>query len=144
MNWFPFTYILDNLITNSIHAWLTKDYKLSGMSIAEYLGISFNTTYFTLAITSGRVLQITQLLNRWHHKHKATKKQLQCLIDKLFLLTKGVPPGRVFDGRLLDILRNRKGHKLTFQVDTEILIDVTWWSTFMKIYNGGSIILNDI
>ncbi len=27
MNWFPFTYILDNLITNSIHAWLTKDYR---------------------------------------------------------------------------------------------------------------------
>ncbi len=26
MNWFPFTYILANLITNSIHAWLTKDY----------------------------------------------------------------------------------------------------------------------
>ncbi len=25
MNWFPFTYILDSLITNSIHAWLTKD-----------------------------------------------------------------------------------------------------------------------
>ncbi len=32
MNWFPFTYILDNLITNSIHAWLTKDYRSSGMS----------------------------------------------------------------------------------------------------------------
>ncbi len=31
MNWFPFTYILDNLITNSIHAWLTKDYRSSGM-----------------------------------------------------------------------------------------------------------------
>ncbi len=27
MNWLPFTYILDNLITNSIHAWLTKDYR---------------------------------------------------------------------------------------------------------------------
>ncbi len=33
MNWFPFTYILDNLITNSIHAWLTKDYRSSGMFI---------------------------------------------------------------------------------------------------------------
>ncbi len=31
MNWFPFTYILDNLITNSIHGWLTKDYRSSGM-----------------------------------------------------------------------------------------------------------------
>ncbi len=31
MNWFPFTYILANLITNSIHAWLTKDYRSSCM-----------------------------------------------------------------------------------------------------------------
>ncbi len=33
MNWCPFTYILDNLITNSIHAWLTKDYRSSGMYV---------------------------------------------------------------------------------------------------------------
>ncbi len=33
MNWFPFTYILDNLI-NSIHTWLTKDYRSSAMDSA--------------------------------------------------------------------------------------------------------------
>ncbi len=27
VNWFPIPYILANLITNSIHAWLTKDYR---------------------------------------------------------------------------------------------------------------------
>ncbi len=32
MNWFPFTYILNKLIINSIHAWLTKDYRSSGVS----------------------------------------------------------------------------------------------------------------
>ncbi len=31
MNWFPVTYLLANLITNSIQAWLTKDYRLAGM-----------------------------------------------------------------------------------------------------------------
>ncbi len=36
INWFPFTYILDNLITNSIHAWLTKDYRSSGMQSAQF------------------------------------------------------------------------------------------------------------
>ncbi len=40
MNWFPFTYILDNLITNSIHALLTKDYSSPGMS-KEYHACSF-------------------------------------------------------------------------------------------------------
>ncbi len=31
MNWFPVTFLLTYLITNSIHAWLTEDYRLSGM-----------------------------------------------------------------------------------------------------------------
>ncbi len=35
MNCSPFTYILSHLITNSIHAWLTKDYRSSGMSSAK-------------------------------------------------------------------------------------------------------------
>ncbi len=34
VNLFPFTYILANLITNSIHAWLIKDYRSSGMLLA--------------------------------------------------------------------------------------------------------------
>ncbi len=37
MNWFTFTYILDNLITNSIHAWLTKDYRSSGMYMVVFV-----------------------------------------------------------------------------------------------------------
>ncbi len=31
VNWFPVIYLYANLITNSIHAWLTKDYRSSGM-----------------------------------------------------------------------------------------------------------------
>ncbi len=31
MNWFPFNYILANLITNSIHVWLTKVYRSSSI-----------------------------------------------------------------------------------------------------------------
>ncbi len=37
MNWFPFTYILAIVITNSIHAWLTKDYRSSGMTHVSYV-----------------------------------------------------------------------------------------------------------
>ncbi len=37
MNWFPFTYILTNLVTNSIYAWLTKDYRSAGMIKVTFL-----------------------------------------------------------------------------------------------------------
>ncbi len=35
MDWFPVTYILANLITNSIHEWLTKYSRLAGMYIVR-------------------------------------------------------------------------------------------------------------
>ncbi len=51
MNWFPFTYILDNLITNSIHAWLTKDYRSSGMlnalkpiKVVQFIAVANNNS----------------------------------------------------------------------------------------------------
>ncbi len=31
VNWFPVDHTLANLITNSIHTWLIKDYRSSGM-----------------------------------------------------------------------------------------------------------------
>ncbi len=31
VNLFPVTFLLTYLITNSIHVWLTEDYRLSGM-----------------------------------------------------------------------------------------------------------------
>ncbi len=33
VNWFPVTYMIANFITNSINAWLTKNYRSSGMFI---------------------------------------------------------------------------------------------------------------
>ncbi len=42
MNWFPFLYLLANLITNSIHAWLTKDYRSSAMIHATLESIHLN------------------------------------------------------------------------------------------------------
>ncbi len=46
MNWFPFNYILDNLITNSIHAWLTKDYRSSGMLVQNCKSFNGNDTSY--------------------------------------------------------------------------------------------------
>ncbi len=49
-NWSPFFYILGNLITNSIHAWLNKDYKSTVMilehayGVIDYIGSSLDST----------------------------------------------------------------------------------------------------
>ncbi len=64
MNWFPFTYRLDNLITNSIHAWLTKDYRSSGMSNDAMINqrhvcnmyLHVNTDFFTVLQVYGEQL----------------------------------------------------------------------------------------
>ncbi len=42
VNWFPVTYILANLITNSIHAWLTKDYRSPDMTYEIFLVTTYS------------------------------------------------------------------------------------------------------
>jgi hypothetical protein len=108
--------------------------------IAEALGILFNTNDFTMSITPERLLEITRLLSSWLNKHNATRKQLESLIGKLLFVAKCVPPGRIFVGRLLDVLRGLNGRNPTFTVNIEIRKDVRWWAAFMETYNGVSII----
>lgn len=109
--------------------------------LVEALGVLFNTLNMTMSVTPSRLEEISRLLDSWLNKQKASKKQLESLIGKLMFVAKCVPPGRVFVGRLLDCLRSISGRNPTFNVDKEILKDVTWWRYFMSSYNGVSLML---
>ncbi len=52
VNWFRFTYMLDNSIQTSIHAWLIKDYRSSGMIISMTVLLSFSDVDIILFLVS--------------------------------------------------------------------------------------------
>lgn len=59
-------------------------------------------------------------------------------------VAKCVQPGRVFISRLLEQLRKLGASHHRFRLSREFRKDLIWWQTFIKQFNGVSIILEEL
>ncbi len=76
VNWFPIIYILANLITNSIHAWLTKDSRWSGVRLLGHARIVTVLWYMILIIYKCHVILYTC---HGHYKHYPSESHIHVL-----------------------------------------------------------------
>jgi hypothetical protein len=129
------------------------------------LGIMFDTLKMTMEVTPERVRETEQLTQDWMEKQSATKKEVQQLIGKLMFVSKCVRQSRVFLNRILNFLKSfnqdnsslidsrqasrEQGRRTTMpNRDTPITAtvsgglrkDVKWFNTFLKSFNGISLI----
>ena len=104
-----------------------------------FLGVWFNSYKLTMEIDKKRLEEILLLLDKWFHKKKATRKEIESLIGLLSFVAKCVRSSRVFLSRMLDCLRAFP-EVGSHEVGEEFLRDVYWWRTFMPSYNGVSMI----
>ncbi|CAG2198093.1 unnamed protein product [Mytilus edulis] len=103
-----------------------------------FLGILFDTVSCTLSITKDRLEEILGLVKSWLQKEKCSLRDLQSLLGKLHFVSSCVRPGRLFVSRLLVWLRTFGGQNITKRVPKYIKLDLVWWSKFLDIYNGVS------
>lgn len=104
-----------------------------------FLGILFNTITMTVEITPDRLIEIKNLVERWLGKERASLREIQGLLGKLNFVCCCVHPSRVFVNRILNWLRCCYGHKQReYDVPEEVKKDLLWWSKFMPVYNGIS------
>lgn len=103
-----------------------------------FLGVEFNTHELTLSVTAERVLEILQLVQSWLEKSDATVRDLQSLLGKLHFVSSCVRPGRLFVSRLLTWLRSLPDDLQSHVIPLYIRKDLLWWSCFLKLYNGVS------
>ncbi|XP_071176474.1 uncharacterized protein [Mytilus edulis] len=103
-----------------------------------FLGILFDTVSCTLSITKDRLEEILYLVKSWLQKERCSLKDLQSLLGKLHFVSSCVCPGRLFVSRLLVWLRTFGGQNITKRVPKYIKLDLVWWSKFLNIYNGVS------
>ena len=103
-----------------------------------FLGITFDAGKQTMEIPEHKVKDITQDLDAWLYKNKATRKELESLIGKLQFATKCVRAGRVFMSRLLNWIRglDRRGFH---PIPLEARKDLAWWRRFLHEHNGVSL-----
>ena len=105
-----------------------------------FLGTLFDTVDMTISVPEEKINEIMNLLPIWMHKQTISKKQLQSIIGKLQYIAHCVRPGRIFISRLLQLLREFKSSQKRIKFTSDYKKDLKWWYTFLKEYNGISMI----
>ncbi|CAC5366108.1 unnamed protein product [Mytilus coruscus] len=106
----------------------------------SFLGVWFDTENMTMEITPDRLVEIFDLVSFWLNKDTASLKEVQSLIGKLNFIASCVRPGRIFISRILNFLREFKNEDCVLEVSLELKHDLLWWSEFLEIYNGVSLL----
>ena len=110
----------------------------------EYLGVEFNSITFTKTVPPAKMAQMKDTLFTWLNKKTCTKRQLQSLCGQLLWVARCVQHSRCFISRLLAGLKTlgEQHHKMT--LTPEMLLDILWWYTYIKEYNGVSFMINPL
>ena len=104
----------------------------------EFLGVLYDLIAMTISLPADKLFELREELRRWMKKTMTKKKQLQSLVGKLQFAACCVRVGRVFVNRLFDAISIMTDDKW-YRIEESIMKDLGWWLTFLKVYNGTSI-----
>ena len=110
-----------------------------------YLGVHFNTVEMTMSVPGEKLQEIRADLELWRRKTTIDHKSLQSILGKLFWISRVIKHSRPFMGRLLQQLRDMKDIKKGKRVplSAESKKDLLWWATYMRTFNGVTVMVND-
>jgi hypothetical protein len=83
-------------------------------------------------------------LSYWHDRKIGSKRRLLSLLGKLVFMCRVIQPGRIFLRRLFDASTKVRLLFHRVRLSPEAMKDVTWWRTFLMIWNGKSLFLDDL
>ena len=110
-----------------------------------YLGVLFDTQKMTMSVPPEKMAEVREELTAWKRKTTASKKSLQKLLGKLFLISRCVRHSRPFMARLLNQLKTMHHQTDTkkTKLSSECHLDILWWDRFLRHFNGVQVIYND-
>jgi hypothetical protein len=110
-----------------------------------YLGVKFDTTSMTMSVPPEKLAEVREDIEKWYRKTTAVKRELQSLLGKLFWVSRVVRHSRTFINRLLTQLRDMAGkpENMKAKISEECKKDLLWWRSFIKDYNGITMIENE-
>ena len=102
----------------------------------EWLGISFNTMEWTMALKPGKLKELLDWLPMLLRQKRVKKSLLQKILGNLVWASAVVRSGTVFFNRLLALLRKLKkpGHSIYFSKEAKR--DVAWWLATLGEFRG--------
>ena len=103
-----------------------------------YLGVNFDTVNMKMSIPPDKLTEVRDDISSWSRKTKATKKNLQQILGKLFWVSRCVKFSRGFMARLLNQLASMHSQPDNKKVllSEECRQDILWWSRYLRRFNG--------
>ena len=126
--------------SESVNSRLPKETYLDDPVVLKYPNV-YSLVQIVRSVGKGALMfkrELQSLLSQWLTKSYASKKEVQSLIRKLNFVATCVRPSRVFLSRMLNFLRQMEHDKCP--ISSEFQKDVFWWLTFLRVYNGVSMI----
>lgn len=108
-----------------------------------FLGVQLDTTACTMTLPDDKLAELQALVIGFQNKQRANKKQLQRLAGKLNWACRVVHGGCTFLRRILDTM-NALRPAGKFRLDQSFRDDIAWWVTFLNVFNGTRLFLDDL
>ena len=102
----------------------------------EWLGISFDTVEWTMALKPGKLQELLVWLPKLLKHRRVKKVLLQKVLGNLVWASAVVRAGVIFFNRLLVLLRKLKRPNHSIHFSNEAKKDVQWWVLALQQYEG--------
>lgn len=106
----------------------------------RYLGVIFDSDSMQIKLPEDKLEKLRNELLFFEGKTRATKLQIQKLAGYLAHCSKVVRGGRLFSRRIISLLRGL-GDKKRIRIPKNIGLDLSWWQSFMRVFNGSASII---
>ena len=101
----------------------------------DWLGFQLDTEKMTLTIPPAKMEHIMSECSDWLDKKRATKKDIQSIVDQLVHVGKCIPPARRFLARILETLRHSPDVGYIWLTNS-FRADISWFHAYAKNANG--------
>ena len=106
----------------------------------DWLGVSFDTVEWTMAIKPGKLQELLNWLPELLNRKRVKRVLLQKVLGSLVWASAVVRAGVVFFNRLLSLLRKLKRPNHSIHFSLEAKKDVLWWLRTLKSFKGKAMI----
>ncbi|XP_070546134.1 uncharacterized protein [Ptychodera flava] len=108
-----------------------------------FLGIEINAHTRTLSLDGNKLQELSDLLEYWLPKRRATKRELQQLIGKLNWAARVIRGGRTFLRRLIDVTNSVSRQSHHIRLNRQARADISWWANLSKSFNGTAFFIEE-
>ena len=105
------------------------------------LGVLLDTVQCSMSLPEDKLEALRSYLLEFSLRCRASKRQLQVLAGKLNWACRVVYGGRTFLRRILDQINRLNSPNAKFKFNQEFCADLSWWISFLSVFNGKCLFL---